>query len=257
MTWLSIVTVVRDDESALNKTRVSIEANHLDGVEWLVVDSSLEREAVEHLVTGFGRYEWVSPEGIYPAMNCGLELAEGEYVMFLNAGDELSSPNTLSLVRDLLAEQPCAWAYGHIEIIEASGISVLSSTWDYEVEKHHFFARGSFPPHQGTFTRVSDLRALGGFDTSYRIAADYKAFLQLTQRADPLVLPIVVARFPTGGASSQHWSRSLAEFHRARVEVLTPSGKALIREWALTAVQAARVGAYRLVAAPVRRLARR
>ena len=257
MTWLSIVTVVRDDESALNKTRASIEANDLDSVEWLVVDSSQERETVEHLVSGIGRYEWVSPEGIYPAMNCGLELAEGEYVMFLNAGDELSSPNTLSCVRDLLAGQPCAWAYGHIEIMEASGISVLSSTWDYEVEKQHFFARGSFPPHQATFTRVSDLRALGGFDTSYHIAADYKAFLQLTQRADPRVLPIVIARFPTGGASSQHWYRSLAEFHRARVEVLAPSGKASIRERALTAVQSVRVGAYRLVVAPVRRLARR
>ena len=257
MTWLSIVTVVRDDVSALNKTRASIEANDLDGVEWLVVDSSQEREAVEHLVSGIGRYEWVSPEGIYPAMNCGLERVEGEYVMFLNAGDELSSPHTLSCVRDLLAEQPCAWAYGHIEIIEASRISVLSSTWDYEVEKHHFFARGSFPPHQATFTRASDLRALEGFDTSYRIAADYKAFLQLTQRADPRVLPIVVARFPTGGASSQHWYRSLAEFHRARVEVLALSGKASIRERALTAVQSVRVGAYRLVVAPVRRLARR
>ena len=257
MTWLSIVTVVRDDESGLTKTRSSIEANNLNGVEWIVVDSSREREAVERLTTGIGRYEWVSPEGIYPAMNCGLELAEGEYVMFLNAGDELSSPNTLSAVRDLLPEQPCVWAYGHIEIIEGSGISVLSSTWDYKVEKHHFFARGSFPPHQGTFTRVSDLRALGGFDTSYRIAADYKAFLQLTQRADPCVLPIVVARFPTGGASSQHWYRSLAEFHRARVEVLAPSGKASIRERALTAVQSVRVGAYRLVVAPVRRLARR
>ena len=257
MTWLSIITVVRDDESGLVRTRESVTGNDLSGVEWIVVDSSLDRGAVEALVDGLGRYQWVSPEGIYPAMNCGLELADGEYVMFLNAGDDLASPDTLASVRDLLAGQPCAWAYGRIEIIEASGASVLSSTWDYESEKHHFFARGSFPPHQGTFTRLSALRALGGFDATYRIAADYKLFLQLTQRADPIVLPIVVARFPAGGASSQHWLHSLGEFHRARVEVLAPSGRASVWERALTAVHAVRVGAYRLVVAPVRRLARR
>ena len=257
MTWLSIITVVRNDASGLARTRESVTRNDLNGVDWTVVDSSQDPAAVESLVEGIGRYQWVSPEGIYPAMNCGLELADGEYVMFLNAGDELSSPDTLACVRGLLAGQPCAWAYGHIEIVEPSGASVMSSTWDYGHEKHHFFARGSFPPHQGTFTRLSDLRELGGFDTSYRIAADYKVFLQLTQRADPVVLPIVVARFPAGGASSQNWFHSLGEFHRARLEVLAPSGGASVRERVLTAVHAARVSAYRLVVAPVRRLARR
>ena len=257
MTWLSIVTIVRDDESGLARTRESVTRNDLNGVEWIVVDSSQDRAAVESLVQGIGNYQWVSPEGIYPAMNCGLESADGEYVIFLNAGDELSSPDTLTSVRDLLVGQPCTWMYGQIEIIEPSGASVLSSTWDYESEKHHFFARGYFPPHQGTFTRLSALRELGGFDTSYRIAADYKVFLQLTQRADPVVLPIVVARFPAGGASSRHWFHSLGEFHRARVEVLAPSGEASVRERALTAVHAVRVGAYRLMVAPLRRLARR
>ena len=257
MTWLSIITVVRDDESGLSRTRDAIEVNDRNGVEWVVIDSSHDRAAIKTLVDGIGRYEWVPPEGIYPAMNHALDLAAGEYVLFLNAGDELYSPDTVTSVRKAITKSSCSWAYGQIEIIEDTGATIMSSLKDYHAEKQYFFARGSFPPHQGTFARVSDLRALGGFDPSYSIAADYKAFLQLTQQSDPLVLSSVIARFPAGGASSQHWFQALGEFHRARVEVLAPSGGAALRERALTVVHAARTSAYRLVVERARRWARR
>ena len=80
---------------------------------------------------------------------------------------------------------------------------------------------------------------LGGFDSSFSIAADYAMALRLAIEADPVLLPFVIATFREGGASTAHRSVAMAEFHRARVEILQPSGADAVRERVDTAVEAA------------------
>ena len=90
--WLSIVTVVKDDQNGMHRTLKSLEEQDLHGTQYIVVDSS---EASEDLPTLFKNiplkadYFWQQASGIYPAMNFGLSQALGRYVYFLNAGDEL------------------------------------------------------------------------------------------------------------------------------------------------------------------------
>jgi glycosyltransferase len=124
---------------------------------------------------------------------------------------------------------------------------VVTPHWDYAAEKKNLFSRGFFPPHQGTVVRSDLLRGIGGFDTTYRIAADYAAFLRLSQAADPLQLSYVLATFREGGASTQNWQESFAEFHRARLSILHPSGVGRAREQASTWWHFAKVYAYREV----------
>ena len=257
MTWLSIITVVRDDYPGLERTKASIDGNDRHGVEWIVIDSSADRDSVARIIADSGVCTWVPPRGVYPAMNCGLDRARGEFVLFLNAGDEFYSCDTLTRVRSIVTVPSCTWAFGRIEIIEPDGSQTITPEWDYSVEKRHFFARGSFPSHQATFTRTAALRALGGFDETYSITADYKAFLQVSKLGEPTLIPDVVARFHSGGISTTRWFSALREFHRARTEVLRPHGLDRLSEMASTAAQGFKVAGYRLVLAPARRLARR
>jgi hypothetical protein len=89
------------------------------------------------------------------------------------------------------------------------------------------------------------LEQIGGFDTSYRIAADYAAFLRLSQLADPLIVDYVIAEFFEGGVSSVNWQESFREFHRARRSILQPTGTAALREQFETRVHFAKVFAYK------------
>ncbi len=89
--WLSVVTVVKDDLDGFQRSIDSLSDQFLRGVELVVVDSSTDCLVIpgymeEFLIQNF-QYEWATPRGIYPAMNKGLELARGEYIYFLNAGD--------------------------------------------------------------------------------------------------------------------------------------------------------------------------
>jgi len=232
MPWLSVVTVVKDDHVGFARTRDSLFAQDVSGVEWVVVDGSRDSDAIPAALAPAAvpvTYRHEPPMGIYTAMNSALGLASGEYVYFLNAGDALLSPTVLARVRESLGAE-AVWGFGSVEVEEVGGRVVTTPGWDYRVEQRLGFSRGFFPPHQGTFTRTSALRNVGGFDTGYRVAADYAAFLKLSRRADPVELPFVIARFREGGMSTTRWQASFREFHRARREILRPTGIMALRE---------------------------
>ena len=234
--WLSVISVVKDDAVGLETTVASLESQDLDGVEFIVIDGSADPDAVKCLVSARqidATYFWDEPRGIYPAMNRGLELSTGQFAYFANAGDELFGPDVLTRTRELIADAD--WAFGPVEIVASNGARVFTPAWDYQREAKSGFSHGLFPAHQGTFARTELLRELGGFDESYQVAADYAMALRLSRVSDPVELPFIVATFFEGGKSTIAWSQSVAEFHRARREILDLPGTSAAVELANTA----------------------
>lgn len=247
--WLSIVTVVKDDAGGFARTAASLSGQDIDGVEWVVIDSSGDRAQIPGLMDQVALadpiYRWTTPGGVYPAMNAGLEEASGRYCYFLNAGDCLSDDGVLAHVRSVIERDRPVWMYGQVCFVSPDGQRVTPPAFDYEAESRAHFSRGRFPPHQGTVASTPALRSMGGFDVSYRIAADYAAFLRLSRLAPPAETTRTLADFYVGGVSTTHWKASLVEFHRARREILHLSGGAAIRESLGTGAQFLRMQAAR------------
>ena len=240
MTVLSIITVVKDDDRGLRQTQESLAAStgfDRAEIEWIIVDSSADKDLVQALASESElapTLVWEPPAGIFEAMNTGLNKASAEYVYFLNAGDRLRSSSSLaSLIRALNDHKP-DWLYGQVAFIDEHGDEVIPPLFDFDDEKSALFARGRFPPHQGTAARRTRLLAMGGFDTRYRIAADYAAVLRLSLIADPLEMTDVLAEFTSGGVSTHHWKQSQREFHQARQETFNPRGVDAVMEFART-----------------------
>ena len=236
---LTIATIHRDDLSGLQETHTSL-ANQRDidwdAIEWTVVDGSNDSLATE-VATAFPPTHvrpnilWEDPKGIYPAMNSALAAARGDFILFLNAGDRLASDDSLrTLLAAVLERERPTWVVGRVRIRDRGGHLADSARWDFKTEQSHFFARGLFPPHQATVVNTQVLRDLGGFDTRYAIAADYHAALRCSQRAEPVMLDAVIAEFAEGGVSTTRWKHAAREFHRARLEVLAPTGFGRVRE---------------------------
>ncbi len=91
-TALSIVTVVKDDPSGLQRTLDSLarcDPFDLDQAEWIVIDSSQDSGAVPDLVASSplpAVVHWVAPEGVYEAMNAGLSRVRENLLGELNTG---------------------------------------------------------------------------------------------------------------------------------------------------------------------------
>lgn len=246
--WLTVVTVTKDDPGGLTRTLRSLQSQDRTDVECLIIDSSADRDYAVELAKACGivaRVIWVEPSGIYPAMNVGLREASGEFVYFLNGGDEFARADVLARLRNRVTEPAIDWAFGAIEIVHTDGSRIVTPPWDYASESAHAFSRGYFPAHQGTVVRTGVLRSAGGFDESFTIAADYAAFLRLTTIGPPGELDMVVATFHEGGVSTTRWPQALAEFRRARRDVLSPTGAVARRERLASAGQFLRMAAHR------------
>ena len=251
--WLSVVTVVRDDPEGFESTAESFQRQARYGVEFIVIDSSIDSDSIPRVLDLFpslhGQYHWVQPRGIYPAMNKGLERAQGKYVMFANAGDVFFSDGVLGHIYRSVSEIDPVWLVGRVGILDSLGNLVITAPFDFGRERARLFARGKFPPHQGTVARVDALRSLGGFSTEYAIAADYHAALRLGEVSSPLVSNEVFMKFSEGGLSTQQWQKSFQEFHRAREAVYAPRGVARWVEFSDTYWHYFRVWVYRNVLA--------
>lgn len=236
MPTLSIVTVVKDAPAELERTLDSVRSQGPADAELIVIDGSSQPVGVNPDIHFPARVIQQQPAGIYPAMNEGLAQATGRYVYFLNAGDTLADDQVITrILTGLNAAGSPTWAFGSVRFTDGHGRSLHERKWDYQQEKMHHFARGVFPAHQGLIAQTNIVRDLGGFDTRYRITADYALMLRLSQIADPIRWTWTIANFQQGGASSQHWWMAQREFHRARRDILQPTGWARLREQTHTA----------------------
>lgn len=221
---LSLITVHRDDEEGLTKTFQSFGTRRHPLVEHIVIDGSSDAGLVHRasVKTGFRptRVVWREPRGIYDAMNQGIASAQGAYILFINAGDELQNPSVPGALVERLSECSVDWLFGRVMYVMHSGLTRQAPAFDYSHERKRKFRHGRFPLQPGTVVRTKLLRQLGGLDTRFGIAADYHLMLRLAQVSEPIEVDQVIARFALGGASSQHWRRSLQEAHSARVEAL-------------------------------------
>lgn len=239
--WLTIVTIVKDDQPGLERTAASLAGENLDGVEYLIIDGSAPPLHPSTVPSGSMIHE--PARGVYAAMNAGLSHARGTYVWFLNAGDQVAAAGVIDRIRAALRD--VIWAFGPVIVVDQRGRETPTPRWNYQREQARSFARGHFPAHQGTIASRETLLDLGGFDTSYRICADYAMALKLSQVASPSVFDFPLARFHEGGLSTTAWRESVAEFHRARREILKPTGTARIMEQADTTKQFVKLGIYR------------
>lgn len=219
---VSVVTVCFNSETHIAEAMESVLAQSYPAIEYIVVDGG-STDGTMDVVRSFGerfgdRLKWVSEpdQGIYDAMNKGIALCTGELIGLLNS-DDAYVPDAVERIVDAYRAQPDAGAiFGDVEVIAEDGTPL-------RIELATMPEPGSRPPrmpmcHQSLFVARRVYAELGGFDTAYRILADYEQVLRML-RARVLFVhaPGVVARFREGGACSGDTARSNAERERIRV----------------------------------------
>jgi putative colanic acid biosynthesis glycosyltransferase len=216
---LSIVTIVRNDSPGLERTRASIAAQTgFRDFEWLIVDGA-STDGTAQLAQAYEE-TYVSAvsapdDGIFDAMNKGLERAVGTFVVFLNAGDTFAHSGVLGRVAAALAADDIDFLYG--DSLEAFGGSRLSYK---AAQGHQRVNYGMFGCHQGMYYRRSLIGAQR-YDPRFRIAGDYCFTAQfLTKNPRILRLHEALCIFDLTGASVRSKRRGREENWRVQRDVL-------------------------------------
>lgn len=202
---VTIITVCRNHAKELEKTIQSVENQTWQKKEYIVIDGASTDETLEVILQHGGSItQWISEpdQGIYDAMNKGIRLAQGQWVIFMNAGDTFASTDTLQRV--FQESQEADVIYG--DVIKGEHVK--------KAEPPHN-AHRMFFCHQSAFVKTSCLREFP-FDTTHRMSADFKQIKQLYLSGKTFrQLDFPVAVFDTQGVSNT--SRSAGLYDNIRV----------------------------------------
>lgn len=206
---VSIVTICRNAADTIEATLKSVAAQTYPNIEYIVVDGA----STDDTVAVCDRYQstittMVSEpdDGIYNAMNKGVGLATGDFVVFANADDYLFDANVVENVVAFIQQNPADVVYGSHEA-RFPGTGVPSSIHAPTTPEHMLDAiicfKGGCLLQPATFFRRTVFDTVGGFSEEYGIASDYKWFLDALQHPAVSFIhcPTTVVSYAHGGRS--------------------------------------------------------
>lgn len=222
---ISVVTCTYNAASVLQPTLDSVAAQLYDNVEHLIIDgrstdSTMDIVGVyKELATQRGREVVAISEldrGLYDAMNKGLRMATGDYVVFLNAGDRLHSAETLGEVARASDGGRAGVVYGQTDIIDEAGNFLRPRRLQApETLSWRSFRQGMVVCHQA-FYACTDIAQQMPYDTRLRFSADVDWCIRVMQECERETLSLAytgttVADFMDGGMTTANHKASLME----------------------------------------------
>lgn len=177
---ISIATVSLNAEATIERTLKSVVEQHnvQDRIEHIVIDGASTDGTLE-IVRRFPHVRWQSEsdKGISDAFNKGLNLAHGEYILYLNADDFLIDPEVLSDTIDFIQRSNHPdWIVGKIAVETKRGLKTLSAPTPPTCKTLYLRNR---VPHPAVFMKTELLRQVGAFDLQYKYAMDYDLWARL------------------------------------------------------------------------------
>ena len=147
--------------------------------------------------------------GIYEAMNRGIALARGKYIIYLNSDDYFHDPRGMSASLARIEKLQCDFSFAPVRFSDTT-IKHNPQLIPHK-RLRHFIINWCFS-HQSMLTSRSLLLCLDGFDTSYRSAADYDLLLRMIAAgAKGCFVPISFSTFDLGGFSCSEENAKLIE----------------------------------------------
>lgn len=251
---ITIATVIYNAERTLQRTLDSVAGQAYPHIEHLIIDGCSKDRSMElihrYVDDNTGReitHDIVvvrePDKGLYDAMNKALENATGDYIVFLNAGDRLHSPDTLKEVfgtPEYIAGTLPAVVYGETDLVDENGQFLRHRRLQAPRRLNwRSFRRGMLVCHQSFYVRT-DLARQEPYDLKYRYSADFDWCIRLLKRAGRLNLPIVNSRriltdylcegLTTSNRKASLWERfHIMVSHYGRLATLMLHGLFVIR----------------------------
>lgn len=207
---ISVITVCKNSASLLPKTIESMKEQTYEFVEYVVIDGN-SKDATHEVLTKYNDSIDIciveEDDGIYSAMNKGIENSNGEILLFLNAGDYYSSPDVLELFAQKFIDSNADIVYGKMKEVDETGkIRIVG----IEKASRYYWFKYTIP-HPSIAYRRELFNEFGKYDESYRFAGDYDLNLRFffNKKINCIYLDKVTTTFLRGGASTNSATKNI------------------------------------------------
>lgn len=202
MSRISVITINYNNAHGLKKTIESVLEQQGVEVEYIIIDGGSTDGSVELLSNYTDSIsKWLSEgdEGVYDAMNKGIQYATGDYCIFLNSGDIFSSSLIIGTIADNMASEEADIYYGNIQNTLPDGTFSIQK-FPAVISLMHFSY--SYLGHPSTIIRRNLLIEMGGYSLKYKIISDWLFFVQaLIHGARFKYIDLTISIFEINGLS--------------------------------------------------------
>ena len=205
---ISIITATWNCAHTLQDCLTSVASQTYLNHEHIVIDGVSTDGTVEIVQNNLDQVSIFKSEpdqGIYDALNKGINAATGDVIGFLHADDLYASSETLETIAKGFEDPMVCAVYGDLEYVSQNDTSRVVRRWKSKPFVQGDLGLGWMPPHPTLYVRREWYSKIGRFDNSYRIAADYLSILQLfgDKTFKAIQVPQVLVRMRLGGVSNR------------------------------------------------------
>lgn len=198
----------------------SVRDQTLDSIEHIIIDGCSNDGTLKVVESEGNHVAMIVSErdkGIYDAMNKGIALATGDIIGFINADDFYASLDVLATVASAFESSGADCCYGDLCYVQQDDVSKTVRYWRSTPFSSGMFGRGWCPPHPTFFVRREVYARLGGFDLSFKIAADFELMARYLEAEliSSHYIPKVLVKMRLGGTTN----RSLSNIFKQNIEI--------------------------------------
>jgi glycosyltransferase involved in cell wall biosynthesis len=213
---ISIITVSYNSEKTIKTSLNSVKCQTHKKIEHIIIDGN----SADKTVSIVKQYPHISKiisepdDGIYDAMNKGLQIATGDIICFLNSDDFYASKNVLNSVSKIFINNPTIDAcYSDLIYVDRLNTSKIIRYFKSSNFNFGAFAKGWSPPHLTFFAHRSVYERFGNFDLNYHIASDVELMMRFleVQKINARYIPEMWIKMRVGGISNKNFKNILIQ----------------------------------------------
>ena len=203
---ISIITINFNDLNGLRRTLESVKEQTFNDYEHIIIDGG-STDGSADVIKEFLNDEkyskhvsyWCSEKdnGIYNAMNKGIEHAKGKYIYMLNSGD-LVEQYALEYASKYLYENTNKILYGAVDGFDGN---TYKGTFSHSADE----LNQVMIPHQATFVPLDIHKKYGLYNEIFKIVADRELMVRFKKAGVEFIhIPVIVCKYNFDGISSRN-----------------------------------------------------
>ncbi len=204
---VSIITSVFNGKETIEQSINSVLSQTYKNIEYIVIDGgSTDRtqDVIQKYLSHITKLINIRDNGIYYALNKGIEESTGDIIGFLHADDFYTHDKVIQMVVSYMTMYNVDSCYGDLVYVAKNDIEKIIRYWKSGSYKEGLFKKGWMPPHPTFFVKREIYREYGNFNTELRISADYELMLRFLEKdkISTCYIPDILVKMRMGGTSN-------------------------------------------------------
>ena len=206
---VSIITIVFNKEKEIEQTILSVINQDYSDIEYIIVDGGSTDgtfSVIERFRSNISKFISEHDNGIYDALNKGIDNASGEVIGMVHAGDMLFNNNVISDLVQCFFQTGADIIYGNTLLVDPLNTEKVKRVYEGGEFKSIRFLSGWMPSHSSAYIKRSVFQKYGNYRLDLNIAADYELLLRVMYKnsVKSAYFPGLITRFRVGGISNKN-----------------------------------------------------